>query len=579
MPTEDAVKPQLRPITEIAAKLGLSPEDLELYGKYKAKVDPLVARRLQDKAPGKLVLVTAITPTPAGEGKTTIAIGLADALNRMQQKVVLCLREPSLGPVFGIKGGATGGGKARVVPSEDINLHFNGDFHAVSSAHNLLAALVDNHLQQGNTLGIDPRSITWPRTVDMNDRALRDIVIGLGGKNQGVPREDRFVITPASEVMASLCLARDLADLRERLGRIIVGSTYDNKPVRASDLKAHGAMAALLKDAVKPNLVQTAEGTPAFVHGGPFANIAHGTNTAVATRLALKLGDYIIQEAGFGADLGAEKFVHIFCRIGQLRPAAAVIVATIRALKLHGGMALADLAKEDLDALGRGLANLEKHLENVQDLWGIPAVVAINRFGTDTDAEVALLRERVAARGARVALADIFAKGGEGGIELAQAVLNVVDRPGGTPLTAATIPGDGHAVVAGGEDDSGLRFVYDLNEPITVKIEKTARAVYGAGRVEFSKEAERAIKRMRRWGLDNLPVCMAKTQYSLSDNPDLRGRPEGFTLSVREVYPSAGAGFLVAVTGEIMTMPGLPKEPAAEIIDVTADGDITGQTH
>ncbi|BDG62059.1 formate--tetrahydrofolate ligase [Caldinitratiruptor microaerophilus] len=581
----------LRPIAEIGAKLGLGPDDLEPYGKYKAKIAPHVWERVRGAPDGHLILVTAITPTPAGEGKTTVTIGLGDALSQLGERTAICLREPSLGPVFGVKGGAAGGGYSQVVPMEDINLHFTGDFHAVSAAHNLLAAALDNHLHHGNALGIDPRAITWKRTVDMNDRALRQIVVGLGGKSGGVPREDGFLITPASEVMATLCLASDLEDLRERLGRIVVAYTTAGKPVRAADLKVHGAMAALLRDAVKPNLVQTLGGTPAFVHGGPFGNIAHGTNAIIATRLALKLADYVVTEAGFGADLGAEKFVNIVSRVAGFRPVVAVIVATVRALKLHGGKKLEELTQEDLPALARGIANLEKHIENVTRVYGLPAVVAINRFQSDTGAELDLLEGRVRNLGVPVAVVDVWARGGAGALNLARQVVALAQRVQSLPAGKAADPkGDGRkvrppegAAEGPGLEDAypdgfpgGLRFTYELDEPIKAKIEKVAKQVYGAGSVAYSAQAERSIRRLERHELGNLPVCMAKTQYSLSDQPELLGRPEGFTLTVRDVVPSAGAGFVVAITGEILTMPGLPREPAAERIDIDRTGRITG---
>lgn len=579
---EIAQSTALKPITEIGARLGLSPDDLEPYGKHKAKIASQVWDRLQDGPDGKLILVTAINPTPAGEGKTTVSIGLAQALDRLQHRTVVCLREPSLGPVFGVKGGAAGGGYSQVAPMEDINLHFTGDFHAITSANNLLAAVLDNHLQQGNALGIDPRTITYRRVMDMNDRALRDLVIGLGGKSGGVPRQDGFNITPASEVMATLCMASDLFDLKDRLGRIVVGFTHDNKPVTAAQLKVNGAMAVLLKEAVKPNLVQTLEGTPALVHGGPFANIAHGTNTVIATRLSLKLADYVVTEAGFGADLGAEKYIDIVCRTAGFRPAAVVIVATIRALKLHGGKKLEELAQEDLPALSRGIGNLEKHLENVTQVWGLPAVVAINRFPTDTGAELELLEGRVKSMGARVAVAEVWAKGGAGGEELARQVVAATSARVEVPLTVATVPGAG-TPLAGAQSgpvpvggNGGIHYTYELGESLKDKIEKIVTRVYGGAGVIFSKEAELGLRRMKRLGMDGLPVCMAKTQYSLSDDPKLLGRPAGFTVTVREVVPSAGAGFVVAVTGEIMTMPGLPKEPAAEKIDIRPDGSIVG---
>lgn len=572
----------LKPIAEVAGRLGLGPDDLEPYGRYKAKIAAHVWEQVKERPDGRLILVTAINPTPAGEGKTTVSIGLAQALDRLHHRTVVCLREPSLGPVFGVKGGAAGGGYSQVAPMEDINLHFTGDFHAITAANNLLAAVLDNHLHHGNALGIDPRSITFRRVLDMNDRALRDVVIGLGGKGGGVPRQDGFNITPASEVMATLCLARDLLDLRERLGRIVVGFTHDNRPVTAAQLRVHGAMAALLRDAIKPNLVQTLEGTPAIVHGGPFANIAHGTNSVIATRLGLKLADYVVTEAGFGADLGAEKYIDIVCASAGFRPAAVVVVATIRALKLHGGKKLEELAEEDLAALGRGMANLEKHLENITRVWGLPAVVAINRFPTDTGAELELLEGRVKALGARVALAEVWARGGAGGEELARQVVAAASGAVEVPLTVATVPGAGVPMAGSGDGPApvdghgGLRFTYDPDDPVPDKIEKIVTRIYGGAGVVYTREAERGLRRLKKLGLERAPVCMAKTQYSLSDDPDRLGRPSGFTVTVREVIPSAGAGFVVAITGEIMTMPGLPKEPAAERIDIQPDGSIVG---
>jgi formate--tetrahydrofolate ligase len=540
-----------RPIGEIAALLGLGDEDIETYGRYKAKVrpEPILAR---SERQGRLVLVTGINPTPAGEGKSTVSVGLADALQLLGEKVVLCLREPSLGPVFGMKGGATGGGYAQVVPMDDINLHFTGDFHAVTTAHALLSALLDNHLQQGNALGIDPRRITWKRAVDMNDRALRNIVIGLGGTGNGVPRQDGFLITAASEVMAIFALASDRTDLEARLGRIIVGYSRHGQPVRAADLGAAGAMALLLKDAISPNLVQTIGGVPAFVHGGPFGNIAHGCNSVLATRVALALGDTVITEAGFGADLGAEKFFDIKCRSAGLKPHAAVIVATIRALKMHGGVALADLGTEDVAALERGFANLRRHVENVRK-FGVPAVVAINRFATDTEDELQALNDACARLGVDVALADIHARGGAGGRELAEKVL---------------------AAVHSGAAD--FRPLYPLGQPLTTKIDTIAREIYRARAVSYTAAAQRDLKRLEEIGLRDVPICMAKTQYSFSDDPALRGAPDDFVMTVREVTASAGAGFVVVHTGDIMTMPGLPKRPAAEAMRVAADGRITG---
>src|SRR5688572_5640316 len=548
---EIAQSATLRPIGEIAALLGLGEEDIDTYGRYKAKVrpEPILARSATE---GRLVLVTGINPTPAGEGKSTVSVGLADALHLLGEKVVLCLREPSLGPVFGMKGGATGGGYSQVVPMDDINLHFTGDFHAITTAHALLSALLDNHLQQGNALGIDPRRISWKRAVDMNDRALRNIVIGLGGTANGVPRQDGFLITAASEVMAIFALAADRADLEARLGRIIVGYSAQGQPVRAADLGAAGAMALLLKDAIAPNLVQTIGGVPAFIHAGPFGNIAHGCNSVIATRTALALGDIVITEAGFGADLGAEKFFDIKCRSAGLKPQAAVIVATIRALKMHGGVALADLATEDVAALERGFANLRRHVENVQK-YGVPVVVAINRFATDTESEIDALADACARLGVEVALADIHARGGDGGRDLAEKVMATVNR---------------------GEAD--FRPLYPLGLPLKRKIETIAQEIYRASGVNYTGTSQRDLKRLEDIGLRDVPICMAKTQYSFSDDPSLRGAPENFVLTVREVTASAGAGFVVVHTGDIMTMPGLPKRPAAEGMRVSPDGTITG---
>lgn len=540
----------MKPLVEVARELGLTDEDLELYGKYKGKVSTDLWERIKDRPDGKLILVTAITPTPAGEGKTTTTVGLGQALAKLGKKSMIALREPSLGPSFGVKGGAAGGGYAQVVPMEDINLHFTGDLHAITTAHNLLAAMLDNHIYQGNELGIDVTNVVWKRAMDLNERALRKIIVGLQG--QGVPREDGFIITVASEIMAILCLASDLKDLKERLGKIIVAYDAKKKPITAKDLKADGAMTLLLKDAIKPNLVQTLENTPAFVHGGPFANIAHGCNTLMATKYGLKLVDYLVTEAGFGADLGAEKFFDIKCRFGQLRPAAAVIVATVRALKMHGGLPKDSLVHENLEALEKGFTNLEKHIENVGK-FGVPAVVAINRFPTDTEAELKLLAELCEKAGAEFALSEVWAKGGEGGIELAKEVLKTIENK-----------------------PSKFRPIYDANLPIKEKIEIIAREIYGADGVDYTKEAERMIRRFTRLGLDKTPVCMAKTQYSFSDDPSLLGRPEGFRITVREITASAGAGFLVAITGEVMTMPGLPKQPAAEVIDIQEDGTIIG---
>lgn len=541
----------MEPISEIAKEAGVDEKYLEPYGRYKAKVD---YQLLQDtKAPdGKLVLVTAITPTPAGEGKTTTTVGLADGMRKLGKKVMVALREPSLGPVFGVKGGAAGGGYAQVVPMEDINLHFTGDFHAIGAANNLLAAMLDNHIYQGNALNIDPKKITWRRCVDMNDRQLRNVVDGLGGRVNGVPREDGYDITVASEIMAVLCLASDISDLKARLSRIVVGYTYDEKPVTAGDLKAAGAMAALLKDALKPNLVQTLEHTPAFVHGGPFANIAHGCNSITATKMALKLGDYAITEAGFGADLGAEKFLDIKCRMAGLTPAAVVMVATVRALKLHGGVPKADLGTENLDALAKGLPNLLQHVENITQVYELPCVVAINRFPTDTEAELKLVEEECKKLGVNVALSEVWGKGGEGGKALAEEVIRLCEQP------------------------NHFHQSYELDLSIEEKIEAIVKKVYRGDGVAFTPNAKKQIAQLTALGFDKLPVCMAKTQYSFSDDPALLGAPRGFTVTVRNIKISAGAGFLVALTGDIMTMPGLPKVPAAERIDIDASGKITG---
>ena len=547
---EIAQAAKMLPISQVAARAGIGEELLEHYGRYKAKLD---LTSLRDKPrKGKLILVTAINPTPAGEGKTTTSVGLADALARLDKNVLLCLREPSLGPVFGVKGGAAGGGAAQVVPMEDINLHFTGDFHAIGAANNLLAAMLDNHIQQGNALGIDPRRITWRRCVDMNDRQLRNIVDGLGGKANGTPREDGFDITVASEIMAVLCLATDLKDLKERLARIIVGYTYAGAPVTAADLKAQGAMAALLKDAIKPNLVQTLENTPAFVHGGPFANIAHGCNSVSATDAALKLADYVVTEAGFGADLGAEKFLDIKCRAAGMTPDAVVVVATVKALKYNGGVPKAELGAENVEALERGLPNLLKHVENITQVFGLPCVVAINRFVNDTDAELALIRDKCRALGVNVALSEVWAKGGAGGEDLAREVLRLVEQP------------------------KHFQFSYDLDQPLKAKIETIVRRIYGGAGVAYSGAADKELSRLEEMGFGSLPVCMAKTQYSLSDDPAKLGRPEGFIVTVSKVKVSAGAGFVVVQTGDIMTMPGLPKVPAAEKIDVDENGVISG---
>lgn len=540
------------PITEIAAKIDLSPDDLEMYGKYKAKLSDECMARLEKEKDGKLVLVTAINPTPAGEGKTTTSVGLGQAFGKLGKKAILALREPSLGPCFGIKGGAAGGGYAQVVPMEDLNLHFTGDFHAITSANNLLAALLDNHIQQGNELGIDPRQIRWKRCLDMNDRVLRNIVVGLGNKMDGMVREDHFVITVASEIMAILCLADDMADLKRRLGRIIVAYNFNGEPVTAADLQAVGSMAALLKDALKPNMIQTLEHTPALVHGGPFANIAHGCNSVRATKMALKMADICVTEAGFGADLGAEKFFDIKCRKAGLKPDAVVLVATIRALKYNGGVAKDTLAEENLDALKKGIVNLEKHIENLQK-FGVPVVVTLNSFITDTEAETAFVREFCEQRGCAFALSEVWEKGGEGGIALAEAVLDVLENK-----------------------ESHFAPIYPSDMPLKDKIATIAKEIYGAKDVSYAPAAEKELARITELGMEDFPVCMAKTQYSLSDDAKKLGRPEGFTLNVREVYASAGAGFVVAVTGSIMTMPGLPKKPAAFGIDVSDEGVITG---
>ena len=549
---EIAQKAHMLPITEVAAKLGIGEEDIELYGRYKAKLSMNLIKRVQDKPDGKLILVTAITPTPAGEGKSTTTVGLAQGLAKIGQKVIVALREPSLGPCMGIKGGAAGGGYSQVVPMEDINLHFTGDFHAITSAHMLLAAMLDNHIQQGNALNIDPRRIVWKRVVDMNDRELRNIVVGLGGKAHGVPRQDGFDITVASEVMAILCLATGLHDLKERLSKIIVAYDYSGNPITAGMLKAQGAMAALLKDAVKPNLVQTLENVPAIIHGGPFANIAHGCNSVMATKTALKLADYTITEAGFGADLGAEKFFDIKCRYAGLKPDAVVLVATVRALKMHGGVPKTDLATPDVEAVKRGIVNLEKHIENIKQ-YGLPLVVAINAFEQDTPEELEAIRSHCAAHGVNVALSEVFAKGGEGGIELAKEVV---------------------ALATSGK--AGFKLLYGEELSLKEKIETIAKKIYGAVGVNYTKEANNALKDFEKMGYGHLPVCMAKTQYSFSDDPALLGRPEGFEITIKNCRIAAGAGFVVVLTGDIMTMPGLPKVPAAEKIDVSDDGVISG---
>ena len=548
---EIAQETPMLPITEIAKMAGVDDKYLEQYGKYKAKVDYNILNDVK-RSDGKLVLVTAINPTPAGEGKTTTTVGLADGMKKLGKNVLVALREPSLGPVFGVKGGAAGGGYAQVVPMEDINLHFTGDFHAIGAANNLLAAMLDNHIYQGNKLNIDPRRITWRRCVDMNDRQLRFVVDGLGGRVNGVPREDGYDITVASEIMAVLCLASDITDLKARLGRIIVGYTYDEKPVTAADLNAQGAMAALLKDALKPNLVQTLEHTPAFVHGGPFANIAHGCNSVTATKIARRLADYTITEAGFGADLGAEKFLDIKCRMAGLKPSAVVVVATVRALKYNGGVPKADLGNENLEALEKGLPNLLKHVSNITNVYKLPCVVAINRFPLDTEAELKLVEDKCKELGVNVALSEVWAKGGEGGIELAKEVIRLCDQP------------------------NDFTFAYDLDMSIKEKIEAIVTKIYGGKDVNFTANAEKQIKTLTDLGFDKMPICMAKTQYSLTDDATKLGAPKDFTVTVRNIKVSAGAGFLVALTGEIMTMPGLPKVPAAERIDVDETGKISG---
>lgn len=541
----------MQPISEVAAQIGIPAEELELYGKYKAKVSLDTWERVKSRPDAKLVLVTAINPTPAGEGKTTTTVGLGDALRRMKQKVVIALREPSLGPCFGIKGGAAGGGYSQVVPMEDINLHFTGDFHAITTAHNLLAAIVDNHIHQGNELNIDPRRITWRRVLDLNERALRSIICGLGGKVNGVPRESGFDITVASEMMAILCLARGLDDMKQRIGKIIIGYTYDNRPVTANDLKVTGALTLLFKDAIKPNLVQTLENTPAFVHGGPFANIAHGCNSVMATKFALKLADIVVTEAGFGADLGAEKFLDIKCRFAGIKPAAVVIVATVRALKMHGGVPKTDLVGENMPALEKGLDNLVKHIENMRK-YGLPVVVAVNAFPTDTPQELEFVEKKCNALGAEVAVSEVWAKGGEGGLVLAEKVLQAARQP------------------------ADFKFLYDEKLPIQDKIAVIAKEIYGADDVAYTPAADKTIRELTALGYDKTPVCMAKTQYSLSDDAAKLGRPEHFTITVREVRVAAGAGFLVAITGQIMTMPGLPKHPAAERMDIDNSGKIVG---
>ena len=543
---------KMQKITEIAKVAGVDEKYLEQYGSYKAKVDYALLKDTEGKPEGKLILVTAINPTPAGEGKTTTTVGLADGLKKLGKNVVVALREPSLGPVFGVKGGAAGGGYAQVVPMEDINLHFTGDFHAIGAANNLLAAMLDNHIQQGNALGIDVKRIVWKRCVDMNDRQLRNVIDGLGGRMQGVPREDGFDITVASEIMAVLCLASDIPDLKARLARIVVAYTYEGKPVTAADLKAQGAMAALLKDALKPNLVQTLEGTPAFIHGGPFANIAHGCNSVMATKIAMRLGDYAVTEAGFGADLGAEKFLDIKCRLAGLTPSAVVVVATVRALKNHGGVAKADLNTENLAALEKGLPNLLQHVSNITNVYKLPCVVAINAFPTDTAAELKLVEDKCRELGVNVALSEVWAKGGEGGKALAEEVIRLCEQP------------------------NDFSFAYDVNDSIEKKLNDIAKNVYHADGVALTANARKQMAELEALGFDKLPICMAKTQYSFSDDPALLGAPTGFTVTVRNLKVSAGAGFLVALTGDIMTMPGLPKVPAAERIDVDENGKISG---
>ncbi len=550
---EIAQKAEMKVINEIADKIGIPDKYVENYGKYKAKVDyRYLNNELKDNKDAKVILVTAINPTPAGEGKTTTTIGVADALSSLGKKTIVALREPSLGPVFGVKGGAAGGGYAQVVPMEDINLHFTGDLHAIGAANNLLAAMLDNHIHQGNKLNIDVRRITWRRAVDMNDRQLRHIVSGMGGKTEGVPREDGFDITVASEIMAVFCLSSDIIDLKERIARIIIAYNMDGEPVTAGDLNAQGALAALLKDALKPNLVQTLEGTPAFVHGGPFANIAHGCNSVMATRMASKMADYVVTEAGFGADLGAEKFLDIKCRMSGIRPSAVIIVATIRALKYNGGVEKANLNNENLEALEKGLPNLLKHVENITKVFKLPAVVAINKFPADTAAELKLVEDKCRELGVNVALSDVWANGGKGGVAVANEVLRLT------------------------ESQSNMEFSYDLNLPIKEKIKAIATKIYGADDVEFSPKANKEIANFERLGFGNLPICMAKNQYSLTDDPKKLGRPTGFKVTIRDITPSIGAGFLVALTGDIMKMPGLPKVPSAELIDVDEDGKIKG---
>lgn len=543
---------EMKPIKEVAAPLGLKEEDLTLYGNYKAKLDARELTRLENEKDGKLILVTAITPTPAGEGKTTTSVGLADAFTKLGKKAMIALREPSLGPVFGVKGGAAGGGHAQVVPMEDINLHFTGDFHAIGAANNLLAALIDNHIHHGNALDIDSRNITWKRVVDMNDRQLRHIVNGLQGRVNGVPREDGYDITVASEIMAVLCLSNDIDDLKEKLKNMVVAYNFEGKPVTAGDLKAAGAMAALLKDAIHPNLVQTLEHTPAIIHGGPFANIAHGCNSIIATKMAMKYADYAITEAGFGADLGAEKFIDIKCRLGNIKPDAVVLVATIRALKMHGGIPKKELEPENVEAVVKGLTNLDKHIENIQDVYGLPVVVAINKFPLDTDAEIEAVEKACKERGVEVVLSDVWANGGEGGIELAEKVMELA------------------------EQDNSFSYVYDLEDSIEEKLTKIVQKVYGGKGIELTAPAKKQLKQLEELGYDKLPICMAKTQYSFSDDATLVGAPKDFTITIKNLKVSAGAGFIVALTGAVMTMPGLPKSPASERIDIDEEGNITG---
>lgn len=549
---EIANQNKMLPITDIAKSIGIDEQSIDLYGRYKAKLDINELERMKDQPNGKLILVTAITPTAAGEGKTTTSVGLADALHEQGEKVVVALREPSLGPVFGVKGGAAGGGYSQVVPMEDINLHFTGDFHAIGAANNLLAAMIDNHIFHGNELGIDNRRITWKRVVDMNDRQLRYIVNGLNGKTNGVPREDGYDITVASEIMAILCLASDLNDLKDRIRRIVIGYSYDGRAITAGDLKAEGAMTVLLKDAIRPNLVQTLAKTPAIIHGGPFANIAHGCNSVIATKLALKYADYVVTEAGFGADLGAEKFIDIKCRIAGIQPDAVVLVATIRALKLHGGVNKTELSKENVEAVIKGMPNLLKHIENIQEHYGLPLVVAINKFPTDTEEEMEAVKRACAAVGVEAILADVWAKGGKGGLELATKVKQIVDEA------------------------NHFQFVYEDEDSIAEKLTKIASKIYGADGVDFTSEAKKELKVLTEMGFGQLPICVAKTQYSFSDNKELLCRPQGFRITVRNLKVSAGAGFIVAITGTMMTMPGLPKVPAAERIDINSNGEITG---